>query len=307
MMAQDWFDGALVRPELPGLEATLCRVSGWQALSITNSAQTIELRIVNRTPGPLAATAATLRLLFRPGVLTMVEAIVLAPQSQLAWLIGIRLPTPQQAQREVLVELVGLGPLTVAPGEAFAIRLDGVSAAAAGGSRASRVQLDYRGFFQDPGTEIGGTEVMHLPVLRRHELTAPDPVALRSGSTARSGPFLAGFLDGADLINDGKTPNTLTVRIVNVSGRPVARSGDADLATRFFLSFQTGAETMRWGLLGARTDHLALTEAQPGWQVDHYKIRRIADGIMAPREYLDLQLVNLHQRRDRRRAADPHL
>lgn len=290
-MAQDWFDGALVRPELPGLEATLCRVSGWQALSITDSPQTIELRIVNRTPGPLAATAATLRLLFRPGVLTMVEAIVLAPQSQLAWLLGIRLPAPQQAQREVVVELVGLGPLTVAPGEAFAIRLDGVSAAAAGGSRATRVQLDYRGFFPDPATEIGGTEVMHLPVLRRHELSAADPVALRSGSTARSGPFLAGFLDGADLINDGKTPNNLTVRIVNVSGRPVALSGDADLGTRFFLSFQTGAETMRWGLLGARTDHLALTEAQPGWQVDHYTVRRMADGILAPREYLDLQLV----------------
>jgi len=291
MTGQGWFDGALVQPALPGLEATLARVSGWQALSITDSPQTMELRIVNRMPVALTASPATLRVLFRPGILTMVEDIVLAPQSDLAWLLGIRLPTPEQMQRDIVMDLVGVDTFTVAPGESFAIRLNGVSADPTGGSRATRVQLDYRGFFRDPDTEIGGTEVMHLPVLRRHELSGASPTALRSASTATSGPFLAGYLDGADLLNDGKAENELTIRIVNASGRPVALSGDADWPTRFVLSFHTGTEKLRWGLLGVRTDHLAVTEAQPGWQIDHYTIRRTEDGILTPGEYLDLQLV----------------
>jgi hypothetical protein len=114
---------------------------------------------------------------------------------------------------------------------------------------------------------------------------------LRSASTAASGPFLAGFLNGADLLNDGKTANTLTLRLVNVSGKPVALSGGSDQATRLFLSFHTGADSARWGLLGSRTDHLALAVQQPDWQVDNHTIRRTQDGIWAPREVLDLDLT----------------
>ncbi len=190
-----------------------------------------------------------------------------------------------------------------------------MSAAPAGGSRATRVQLRYDGFFLDSGVEVAGSRLLHLSVLRRHEPVGLPATELRSGATAVSGPFLAGFLDGPDVLNDGKSANMLRLRIVNTSGVPIPLSDDADEATRFYLSFRTGEAGQEWGLLGTHTDHLGLAVKHPGrdiddpaigrnapgtpaprdflagWQIDNHTLRRDAAGVWGPRDILDLELT----------------
>ncbi|MFN0191868.1 MAG: hypothetical protein ACKVP5_07800 [Aestuariivirga sp.] len=278
-------------PEVAGLEASLHHSSGWPVLSIVDSPQTLELELINRTPQPVTAGPAHLNLVFRPGILTALEDIVLAPQSEAAWSLTIRPPKADELHRDVVWEFAGVDAFTLAPGESMAIRIDGVSADAAGGSRASRVQLHYFNFFLENGVEVAGTQLMHLPVLRRHEPVGLPATALRTGSTAVSGPFRAGFLNGPDLLNDGKTPNTLKLRIVNTTGRPIPLSNVDDAATRFYLSFRTGDENAEWGLLGSHNDHLDLAVDQDGWQVDNHTIRRTDPAPWERDQFLDLELT----------------
>ena len=283
--------------EAAGLSASLRHVSGWPVLSITGSPQTLELELVNRMPWPVTAGPARLQLIFRPGILSALENITLAPQSMAAWALTIQQSGANDAGSDVIFELTGLETFTLAPGEATALRLDGVSAAAEGGSRGTRVQLKYGNFFLESGAEAAGSRLMHLSVLRRHEPASVPATELRTGSTAVSGPFLAGFLNGPDVLNDGKTSNPLTLRIVNNAGRPILLSDNSDEATRFYLTFQTGVDNAEWGLLGTRFDHLDLAVAEQGWQVDNHTIRRVVPGVWERGAYLDLELTIYSQAR----------
>ena len=287
------FHTSRARPESAGLGATLKHVGGWPVLSITGSPQTLELELVNRTPHRLTAGPAHLRLSFRPGILASLDTLVLAPQSEAAWSLTIEQPHPHG---NVTLVLAGVDRFTLAPGEAMAVRFDGVSAEPAGGSRATRVQLQYRGFAQPSGAAVAGSRLLHLPVLRRHEPVGPPATELRSASQATSGPFMAGFIDGADVLNDGKSSNTLRLRIVNTSGRALELSHADDAATRFYLSFRTGTAAARWGLIEAQTDHVGLALAEqpndrPAWQVDAHTLRRVRPGRWRPLEALDLELT----------------
>lgn len=286
------FHASRSHPASAGLGATLRHVSGWPVLSITGSPQTLELELVNRTPHPLTAGPGRLRLVFRPGILMALDQLVLAPQSDAAWTLTVHPPAPDE---DLVLELAGVDRFTLAPGEAIAVRFDGVSANPAGGSRATRVQLDFDRFFQPSGAEARGTRLLRLPVLRRHEPAGGAELAAAGGSMARCGPFIAGFVDGGDLLNDGVSENLLRLRIVNASGQAVALSHDDDAATRFTLSYRTGTAEARWGLIEAQTDHVALTllggqREAGGWQIDHHSLRRTAPGAWRPREALELEL-----------------
>lgn len=144
------FHASRSHPASAGLGATLRHVSGWPVLSITGSPQTLELELVNRTPHPLTAGPARLRLVFRPGILMALDQLVLAPQSDAAWTLTVHPPAPDE---DLVLELAGVDRFTLAPGEAIAVRFDGVSADPAGGSRATRVQLHFDRFFQPSGAE----------------------------------------------------------------------------------------------------------------------------------------------------------
>lgn len=288
MKGRGWLPATRQQPAAAGFDASLHHVSGWPVLSITGSPQTMELELVNRTAYPVTAGPAHLRLVFRPGVLRSPQDIVLAAQSDVAWALAIH---EDPDRRNVSLALAGVERAVLAPGEALRIRLDNVSAAESGGSRATRVQLHIHGFFHPDGREVRGTQLMHLPVLRRHEPQGLPATALRTGSTAASGPFLAGFLNGADVLNDGHSANRLRLRVVNDSGRPIPLSARDDEATRFFLSFRTGTGGAEWGLLGLPTDHLTLEVEEPGWQIDNHTLRRDEPGVWGPRQALNLTLT----------------
>ncbi len=288
MKGRGWLPATRDLPAAAGFDASLHHVSGWPVLSITASPQTMELEIVNRTAYPVTAGPAHLNLVFRPGVLRSPQDIVLAAQSEAAWALSIH---EDPARHNVSLAFAGVERLVLAPGEALRLRFDNVSAAEAGGSRATRAQLHVHGFFHPDGREVRSTQLMHLPVLRRHEPQGLPATALRTGSTSASGPFLAGFCTGADVLNDGRSANKLQLRVVNTSGRPLALAAQDDEATRFYLAFRTGTVGAEWGLLGSPTDHVALQVTQTGWQVDNHTIRRNTPGVWGPREALDIELT----------------
>lgn len=288
MKGRGWLPATREQPAAAGFDASLHHVSGWPVLSITASPQTMELELVNRTTYPVTAGPAHLNLVFRPGVLRLPQDIVLAAQSDAAWALSIH---EDPARHNVSLAFAGVERFVLLPGEALRLRIDNVSAAEAGGSRATRVQLHIHGFFHPDGREVRSTQLMHLPVLRRHEPQGLPATDLRTGSTAASGPFLAGFLTGPDVLNDGRSRNDLRLRVVNISGRPIVLSDRGDEATRFYVSFRTGADGAEWGLLGTATDHLALEVKKSGWQQDNHTIRRNKPGVWGPREALDIDLT----------------
>ena len=277
-------------PEVAGLSATLHHIGGWPVLSITGSPQTLELQFVNRTPHPVTAGPAQLRLVFRPGILIATEKLALAPQSEAQWALAVK---HEKKEKHVILALSGVEQSTLEPGEVATIRIDGFAAAPEGGSRATRVEFSYAAFYHEDGAEVAGTRLIHLPVLRRHEPAGLPTTELRTGSTATSGPFLAGFVNGADVFNDGRSAGSLKIRIINVSRHPVALSSRGDEATRFYLSFQTGREDAEWGLLGSDSDHLSIEKVSTGWQVDHHTIRRTASTPLKPREWLEIE-IDIH-------------
>lgn len=288
------------RPEASGLSATLQHISGWPVLSITDSPQTLELKLTNRTPYSVTAGPATLRLIFRPGILTELDKLALAPQSEAQWVLALEERKPNE---DVSVLLAGVDSFALAPGGAFAIRIDGISAAPAGGSRATRVEVGYSDFFHDSGSEIAGTRLIHMPVLRRHEPVGRPIKEIRTGSIAVSGPFTAGFTEGGDILNDGLTENRLKLRITSTSREPIPWAHIGDEATRFYLSFRTGDPGAQWGVLSSDGDHLGIERVEEfraaddhktghaGWQVDNHSLRRNALGVLAHGDYVEVELA----------------
>ncbi|MEM7060377.1 MAG: hypothetical protein AAF557_22590 [Pseudomonadota bacterium] len=288
-------------PEAAGLDADLRHTGGWPALSITGSPQTIELVLINRTPYPITTEAAVVSLLFRPGILRDTDHLALAPQSEAAWAMNL---AQDDDDGDLRLTFSSASAETLAPGGALVIRLDGVSASEEGGSRATRVQLDYADFAHPDGTEVWGSQLLHLPVLRRHVPHNLPMRQVRAGSAAVSGPFIAGFVGGGGVLNDGKTPNPLKVRILNISGRPVPLAHKGDEATRLHVHWTKGVRDGAWGLLASDGDHLSVNLAQHDgghWQIDNHTIRRKESGVLPPGGYLDLELT-LHTQAEHGRA-----
>ncbi|MDA7423690.1 hypothetical protein [Thalassococcus lentus] len=295
-------------PEAAGLEADIRHADGWPALSITGSPQLVEIVLTNRTPYPVFSDVARISLVVRPGVLTEVEEIALAPQSEANWSMAMSKLDSEDHDIRLTFDSAHRG--SFAPGEARVIRLTGVSAAAEGGSRATRVELSFDRFFHAEGPEISGSHLLHLPILRRH---GPDPLPMteiRGGSAARSGPLVAGFVGGNAALNDGKSPNPLHLRVMNVSGKPLRLNSHGDEATRLHLGWEIGRPDGQWGLLSSNGDHLTLSLSSPqekesddpevqelarmadkGWQIDGHTLRCTSGSALGDGDYIDLFLV----------------
>jgi hypothetical protein len=255
---------------------------GWRALSITAAPQTMELVLTNRTARPVRAAPALVSLRFRPGVLDALDALRLAAQSEASWALAVT-----EDAEGVLLTFAGVERPVVEPGDPLVIRLDGMSAAEAGGSRASRVALQYAGFHHEDGVEVAGARQLHLPILRSHAPAGLPARDLRSGSVARAGPFEAGFVGSAGVINDGLSANDLVLRVVNIGGAPLPLWHGSDAATRFQLSYETGP----LGALATPGDRLKIEGVTPrGWDKNHHTLRRDLPGPWARDAVLDIAL-----------------
>lgn len=273
-------------PETPGLSARLTHHSGKPAISITDSPQVVDLAFTNRTPLPITAGPASLRLVFRKGVLDRPEQIALAPQSEAQWVLALELVDDE----DIALTFVGVEAFMLRPGETHHIRLTGVSAAAAGGSRSTRVAMRFDNFFHPSGAEVAGTRLIHLPILRWHAPAALELRDILMGSIAQAGPFTAGFDTEPSLLNDGKTLNQRRLLIVNTTNTPVLLSDDEDAATRMTVGFHRSGPTDPWGLIRSHGDRLTVRCEAQGWDMNRHTLRRIRPGALRPNEAIALDL-----------------
>ena len=258
------------------LEPRLRHIDGWPVMSITAAPQEMELTVTNRGSRHIRSIDRRrwrMHLRFRPGTLVDVDRIAVAEQG-----VGNYRVRASESNEGVDLVITGVRPIDLPPGADARFRIRGLTPDARGGSRATRVEYSTFQLVDSADEAVTGVRLMHLSVLRRREPRPLSTRALRTGTTALAGPFLAGFAGGHALLNDGVTENLVRLRVVNESGGPLpVQTGDDD-ATRFTLGFRTGTALAPWGLLGSTTDHLGVTLADgsvDGWQIDHHTIRRV--------------------------------
>jgi hypothetical protein len=196
-------------------------------------------------------------LRFRPGTLSEKQITLVSEEG---W--SMSRPEPQA---DGVVSLCFLNPKarTVKPGNVIALTLQGVSAAAGGGARGTRVELKYQGltFAGDStsgdSTSIEGCRVQHLSVINHHG--------------KKNIPLHVGFVGSSTILNDGRTQNTLTLRITNVL-KPDPSNRDRSTIkfsekSKFILSFdaQGDGEQEEWAL-GTKSQEEAIEVTVAGWE-----------------------------------------
>ena len=207
--------------------------------------QTLRLEISNRSPReiainatkPDAETGARLELRFRPGALAAIalKEVQLDPQSQKDWDLG----APQENTDYVGLPLTSKKSFILRTGESRNLLLQNLSAAAAGGSRGSQVELNFQGLLYPGETEpLQGARRQHINI-----------AALRGLQRI---PLHVGFIGSGTVLNDGSTPNALGFRITNIQHEDalVLRPRGLDDPGRFILSFEVEleGESKEWAL-----------------------------------------------------------
>jgi microcystin-dependent protein len=210
-------------------------------LEITNtSAQAI--RLGDQGKGPADEGSHHFALCFRPNTLSEAcfRKLGLAQgDEETDWRLS---PPELQSDGTVSLYLLSTQAPTLAPGEKIALSLQQISAAAAGGARGTRVELRYRNLTYAGDTEpLKGYRERHLSIVNRRG--------------RKRIPLHVGFVGSNVILNDGHSPNTLTLRLTNVLPPGSERSNmqfnerNHEAPTKFFLSFDTGTEKeVPWAL-----------------------------------------------------------
>lgn len=191
-------------------------------------------------PPPAGSTATPdlyhFELLFRPSVLATVSVAQMRMAPQDGW----SATAPQrQPDGTVSMYLLCTGAPALGPGAPVRLLLTQIGADGTGGARGTQVELRMRGLRYADGTPLSDTRLIH--------------VDLANQRGKKNIPLHVGFVGCHSVLNDGRTPNTLTVRITNVSTSDLPLNGEKSSApTTFILSFDTGES---WGL--ATPDALA--------------------------------------------------
>lgn len=267
------------------LAIALRNTAGHAELNLPEAPQPLALALENQSPAEIELPpGATFQLQFRPGTLRGMQHIGLSPAAGAAWRIEVN-----AGQHSLRLEVHQ--PIRLAPGEATTIQLQGVAADPEGGTRSSRVRVDYCGLLSQD-RELGGHQLLHLAV-RRAKVSAPSADAIvGSGTSAIAGPFTAGFTTGAAVLNGGQALNDLQLAIVNTSGRPLRLSADDDQTTRLVLDYAVGSESVPWGLLRLHGDHFDVAEPEGGcWRREGTTLRCIEAGVWAAGQVVELTLT----------------
>jgi len=264
VMAEDQAALASFRQSYPVDVAVYDDETDQPVLSITNDAAGRTLRVDLRNAGEKAlhtlpapaptpsATSFHLALRLRPG--TLAPAFLASASSSLAALpgtpswVGSAATEPDGTQT---IYLVCTGTASLDLGQLLSIRIPGVSADGTGGAHGTRVEADYRNFaWSDDPTPVIGTRLIHLDVLN----------AFGPAQQERRSPLHLGFVGSRTVLNDGRTANTLLLRVTNarLSDPLVLNPATAAAPTRFLLTFDTqpqGGPERDWAL--GTTDQVA--------------------------------------------------
>ena len=281
-------ESATTESDIPlggALTFALLNHAGRAELNLPDSPQSLLLVITNRSALPVAISpGSTILLQFRPVTLRHIERIALAHDSVRMWAL-------QCDNVNNMVTITADADHVLAPGGSLSIHLSGVAAARSGGTRATRVRVEYWQF-GSPDAERIGHQLVHLAI-RRSPTDGPDLArVVGAGSVCTVGPFTAGFTNGAAALNQGESLNELHVRILNSSGRPVRLSGDDDASTRLVIDYLVADGESPWGLMAEHGDHLGVTEPD-GWTLEATTLRRASDWIWSAGHPIDL-VLQLH-------------
>jgi hypothetical protein len=175
-------------------------------------------------------------LRFRPGVLSPASITQMRVDDQSGW----SATTPQTlADGTVSVYLLSATARTIAMDAPLRFRLSAVGADGANGARGTQLELRFRLRFPD-GTPLEDTKLLH--------------VDLANQRGRKNIPLHVGFVGSHAVLNDGRTPNSLDVRITNAAPTELRLSGqDSPSPSRFIVSFDvsSGANDGDLGLASA--------------------------------------------------------
>jgi hypothetical protein len=189
-------------------------------LAITNTSGD-DLLLAAPPSGSVASTDQHhFELIFRPGVLSATSAAQLRVDEQSGWSAS----GPQrQPDGTVSLYLLSTDGLRFAPAAPLRFRLGAVGADAANSARGTQLELRFRLAFPD-GTPLVDTKLAHVDLVNQRGL--------------RNVPLHVGFIGSHTILADGRTPNTLEVRITNSAPSDLVLAGrDDPNPTRFVVSF----------------------------------------------------------------------
>jgi hypothetical protein len=188
-------------------------------------------------PGkPVSSDLFHFELRFRPGMLSAVSVARMRLADQDDWSATAPAVQPDGT---VSVYLLYTGSPTLNPGTPVRLLLTQITADGTGGARGTQLELRTRGLRYPDGTPLSDTRLIHLDLVNQRG--------------KKNIPLHVGFVGSHTVLNDGRTPNTLTVRITNASSSNLTLNGETSSApSTFILSFDSGTS---WGL--ATPDALA--------------------------------------------------
>jgi hypothetical protein len=203
---------------------------------------------------------------FRPGVLSSVSEQRLRLAEQDGWSAT---PPQRLADGTVSVFLLCGAGLDLRADTTVRLRLLEISADGTGGARGTQVELRMRGLTYADGTPVVDTKLCHLDLVNQRG--------------RKYVPLHVGFVGGHTVLNDGRTANTLVLRITNASTAPLPLNSAGSAApSKFVISFDTGRN---WGLTTTDALQAATIDAIDGERLDE------ADWDVAPGRQLGKELA----------------
>jgi hypothetical protein len=222
-------------------------------------AQSLDLDLINASrgnltvakpdspdPGPAAADARrkwcddnhACYVSFRPGTLWTAESLVLAAASAADW----QLVRDQWRSDLDGYFLLPARPLTIEVGKKTTLQLQGVQVDGRGGSRSTQVECRYKNVRTSGSDQpLFGNRLNYVAIM--DELPSQDP---------GRPPVQIECVGSNTLLNDGLTPNTLTLRLLNQCCDPTTGKGvplGLTAASKIILRFPLASDDNPWGVL----------------------------------------------------------
>jgi microcystin-dependent protein len=200
------------------------------SLDILNSSrQNIELNDLGQTATP---QAHHFELRFRPETLARANLAQINVATD-GWSLD-------RSPDGTALYLLHQGLITLEAGKRTSLQLTGMNADGRGGTRGTRMELVYQNMhYAGEESLLDGSRLQYLNIVNRQG--------------RRNIPLHVGFVGSDTVLSDGKTPNTLRLRLANLSRDFDLRLSKGDATTppsRFRVSFdvQAANETREWAL-----------------------------------------------------------
>lgn len=225
------------------------------------SRQDIELQPL---PGAASAASYHLALRFRPGTL------LIPPQPAAATDGWSATAAADQATGGTVIYLASSAAQTIARGGRLDLTLTGLAADGAGGTRGTRVELDYQRMrYAGETDELTGTRLSFLDIVNHRGRPQV--------------PLRIGFTGGNRVLNDGVTPNALKIRIANGSKDTALPVDGASFTVSY--DIQEAGEDHDWALSDdaqAALGQLVAHGVPDGWAIGRSSLGQRVEWTLTP-------------------------